>query len=82
MKEFLYNSSEFQILQTDINKMISVLDSDFIISQEGLGNVIKKVLTSVVDRIMLHIGTIFKNSISLFNIAGVLNSFIINRYFK
>lgn len=78
MKSYLYNSDEMIELKNEINKLTKLIDSEFIISQEGFGNIVKKVLTSIVDRIFLHINTVFKNTFSLFNIAGIFNTLVIN----
>lgn len=78
MKSYLYDSEEMIKLKKEIDKLTSLLEADFIVSQEAFGNMIKKVLTSIVDRIFLHINTIFKNTFSLFNIAGIFNTVVTN----
>lgn len=78
MKSYLYNTPEMIDLKNEINKLTALIDSGFVVSQEGFGNIVKKVLTSIVDRIFLHINSVFKNTFSLFNIAGIFNTLIVN----
>lgn len=72
----LYHTLEFDSLMKEFDKQLSILNSDMIISEEGLGSIAKKILLGVIDTIIKAQGVSGKNFISLFNVGGIFDNLL------
>lgn len=72
----IYNSLEFQNLIKDLDKQLAILNSDLVISEEGLGSITKKVLLGILDTVSKAQGVSGKNFLSLFNVGGIFNNLL------